>query len=135
MFKKILNTYLGFFLLTLWTVPVFAETLVQHQERVEIPFAFSAHDTVMPAGEYVVTTDPANGTILMESRGHAPIFFSTQPVESLDTPARGKLVFRKDGEKFFLTEVWMRDNNVGRTISYKGIKKAARTPSIIVASR
>lgn len=119
MFKKIVRTLLGLSLLAAAAPSLLAEMNFDHQIRVAVPFAFSAKDTIMPAGEYTITVNPDNGTIMIRGEKQSPVILTTIHKESLDQFGRGRLVFHNDGTTRFLTEVWTRGASDGFAIPYK----------------
>ena len=123
MFRKNLRSLFGFILLVAAPASLLAEMNLDHQLKVTVPFAFSASDKMMPAGEYTISIHPENGTIFIRSEQQNPIILTTIPKESLDRFGRGRLVFQKDGATAVLTEIWARGASTGRMIPYKETKE------------
>jgi hypothetical protein len=80
----------------------------------EIPFAFIAAGRTLPPGHYVVNNlndhlgihDPQNHSVFV-------------PVHSAQRPARdssSKMVFHRYGDTYFLSEVWVGGNSIGRAL-------------------
>jgi hypothetical protein len=132
MLKKIVRTLLGLTLLAGASTSLLAEMNYDQRLRASVPFAFSANDTVLPAGEYIITVHPENGTIWIQGEQQNPIILSSFRKESLDQFGRGKLVFRNDGTTKFLSEIWTRGNSTGWAIPHKEEKtelsRHAKTP-------
>jgi hypothetical protein len=118
MLRKNIRTLLSLILLVAPAMPLLAEWTVDQQMRVAVPFAFSANDKVMPAGEYTVSIHPENGTILMQAKGQSPLIFTTIPKETHNIFDRGRLVFRKSGTSMSLSEIYTRGNVTGRALPY-----------------
>ena len=98
MFRKIIRTLLGVVCSCICNAPLLAESTIDHQMRVNVPFAFSANDKTMPAGKYTISLHPENGTIFIRSEQQNPIILTTIPKESLDRFGRGRLVFQKTAQ-------------------------------------
>lgn len=118
MLKKIVRTLLGLTLLVGASSSLLAEMNYDQRLRATVPFAFSAYNTEMPAGEYTITVHPENGTIWIQGAQRNPIILSSYPKESLEI-GKGKLVFRTEGSTNFLSEIWTRGNTTGWTIPHK----------------
>ncbi len=87
-------------------------TLSAQQDRTEIanvPFAFQANDTHLPAGQYTVTRSVTGGivTIRENSTGHG-IFVKTSPGDEskVNNP---RLTFTCYGDDCVLSTIWMPD--------------------------
>lgn len=118
MFRKIIRTLLGVIVVAS-AMPLLAESTIDHQMRVNVPFAFSANDRTMPAGKYTISLHPENGTILMQTEGQPSLFVSTLPTESTVSPDRGSLVFQRYGSTLFLSEIWTRGSTSGLEVPFK----------------
>ena len=87
------------------------------QLKVTVPFDFTAGDTVLPAGDYdVQSIGPWGGKALSirsvnSSAGTVVLSNSCQSVKTSD---RGRLVFYRYGNQYFLAEVWNGNNHVGQ---------------------
>jgi hypothetical protein len=124
MLKKIIRTLLGSVLLVASAVPLMAEWNLDQHMRVEVPFAFTANGTTMPAGRYTVSVHPDTGRIMLQAKGHTPLTLTTVPKESLNPVDRGKLVFLKSGATISLIEIWPRGNTTGQTVPLKSQEEA-----------
>lgn len=73
--------------------------------RVEIPFAFRAGNTQLPAGEYVVWQNPASSYVaLAATSGNARAALFGNPSEA-QTRDDATLTFHRYGDKYFLAEI------------------------------
>ena len=78
------------------------------QVGVDIPFEFSAGKTTMPAGVYSIKRVSGELVRLRSEDGksavtlHAPVTHS-----SSDPNAIERLVFSKQGEEYFLSQIWL----------------------------
>jgi hypothetical protein len=75
--------------------------------RVDIPFAFSAGGTHLPAGHYYVSHPGDPYLLLIEKDdGRARAMVYVHPSASNGNNLSTKLVFNKYGEQYFLSQVW-----------------------------
>jgi hypothetical protein len=83
-------------------------TQAQYQEeRVQFnaPFAFEYGSQHLPAGRYTVSRESPAITLL---RGKSVnVMAMTQTTSDLEPAGRGKIVFRKYGQRYFLSQVWI----------------------------
>ena|SRR5262245_17122965 len=91
------------------------QTLIR---KVKIPFDFSVSDKTLPAGVYTVTRVNAEKIMLRLSSedGGESINIITNPVQAKEYPKTGKLIFRRYGETYFLSQVWESDEIQGRQL-------------------
>ena len=87
----------------------------QQLMKVDIPFAFSVQDYSLPAGEYLVLTVTPERSICIESMDgkHSAIVHDLPNYTSEPSP-NSRLVFRRYGDEYFLTQVWTVGQNVAR---------------------
>jgi len=116
MTKNIVSTLVGLILLMAVAAPLQADSAINHKMKVVVPFAFSAGEQLMPAGEYTVEVNPENGTVVLHPEGQNPVVLITNAKESMSSADRAKLVFQRYGENYFLAEVWSQDNSTGHTL-------------------
>ena len=123
MTTKIINTLTGLVLLLAVAVPLHAGSILNHEMTVSVPFGFIAGDKSLPAGDYSVQVNPERGSVVLHQAGQSPLILLTNRRESTDTPPRGKLVFKRYGSHFFLSEVWNQDNATGRALTPSAAEK------------
>ena len=80
----------------------------------QIPFAFENGSQHLPAGKYRIdfTSGPLLG--LRGTGANSAGFAMTIPKEASKTPQRGKVVFHRYGNRYFLSEVWIGGESTGR---------------------
>ncbi len=84
---------------------------------VQVPFGFHVGNSVLPAGGYTVYTDgPAQILRLRSDDSKSSVMIQTNRVEKLSAPGKGKLVFNKYGDEYFLSQVWKAGDNSGREL-------------------
>ncbi|HYL15262.1 MAG TPA: hypothetical protein VEV41_19645 [Terriglobales bacterium] len=89
--------------------------------KATIPFAFTAGDITLPAGEYRVTALNDTGTLLVA--GTKSGFVSTHPVETTPASASTRLVFHQYGNHYFLYQIWVQGENLGRELPKTPMEK------------
>src|SRR5262245_17193120 len=91
------------------------QTLIR---KVKIPFDFSVGAKNFPAGVYSVTRVNQEKIIvrLSSEDGGGAINIVTNPVQAKETPKTGKLIFRRYGETYFLSQIWESDEIQGRQL-------------------
>ena len=73
--------------------------------RVDVPFAFMAGGTHLPAGSYTVShVDPY--LILIETRDGKARALVHVAIENPNSSTPSKLVFNKYGDQYFMAQVW-----------------------------
>jgi hypothetical protein len=123
MTTKIINTLTGLVLLLAVAAPLHAGSILNHEMTVSVPFGFIAGDKSLPAGDYSVQVNPERGSVVLHQEGQSPLILLTNQRESTNTPLRGKLVFKRYGANFFLSEVWNQDNATGQALTPSAAEK------------
>ena len=123
MTTKIINTLTGLVLLLAVVAPLHAGSILNHEMTVSVPFGFIAGDKSLPAGDYSVQVNPERGSVVLHQEGQSPLILLTNQRESTNTPRRGKLVFKRYGANFFLSEVWNQDNATGQALTPSAAEK------------
>ena len=123
MTTKIINTLTGLVLLLAVAAPLHAGSILNHEMTVSVPFGFIAGDKSLPAGDYSVQVNPERGSVVLHQEGQSPLILLTNQRESTNTPPRGKLVFKRYGANFFLSEVWNQDNATGQALTQSAAEK------------
>jgi len=83
----------------------------------KVPFGFVAGRTALPAGEYLISNGPAQGSLSLR-RGDDlhTIQVSAGNLEILNASRQTKLVFHRYGSRHFLSQLWIEGTNLGREI-------------------
>jgi len=123
MTTKIISTLTGLVLLLAVAAPLHAGSILNHEMTVSVPFGFIAGDKSLPAGDYSVQVNPERGSVVLHQEGQSPLILLTNQRESTNTPPRGKLVFKRYGANFFLSEVWNQDNATGQALTPSAAEK------------
>ena len=90
----------------------------QEPLSVNIPFAFAAGETTLPAGEYRVQKMDRNSAVLLihcwDARASALVITNAAQAKELQTES--KLVFNRYGNRYFLSQVWTSGSIRGRQL-------------------
>jgi hypothetical protein len=82
-----------------------------NEMRVNVPFAFHNGSQRMPAGVYRVKIESAHLILL---RGDSRSGYVNTNPEIGKPVAKGKLVFQRYGDQYFLREVWAANSETGQ---------------------
>jgi hypothetical protein len=70
--------------------------------RVDVPFAFSVNNQVLPAGSYeIVQNDNTSMLTIRNQSDRKSTIFSVNTAEERRVPAAAKLVFKRYGDQYF----------------------------------
>jgi len=72
--------------------------------------------TALPAGEYHISNGSASGTLSIRDANRHTIQVAAGNLEILDASAQTKLVFHRYGSRYFLAQLWIDGNNLGREV-------------------
>ncbi len=95
-----------------------------------IPFDFSVGNKTLPAGVYTVAPLTTPGVLrIRREDGRAGVLTQTRGVEAGRGQDQTKLVFRRYGDQYFLTQVWTAGDSNGRELGQ------SRTERDLIRSR
>lgn len=72
-----------------------------------IPFEFIVGDKVLPAGDYILRVNDESGLVEICEDGVYCESVVTSPVEAAYAPNTPELAFRKYGNQYFLSQIWL----------------------------
>lgn len=79
-----------------------------------VPFSFKVGNKVLPAGEYKITAE--NQIVrVQKTDGKANAVTLTQRTRGTNNESNAKLQFRRYGDQYYLSQVWLPDS-VGREL-------------------
>lgn len=84
-----------------------------------IPFDFIVGDNHMPAGQYVIKSNPQTMRLILtnkETRQRAVLF--TRNVQELARHGKTELIFRRDGDRHVLHQVWDANESHGHDVEH-----------------
>jgi hypothetical protein len=140
--KKIALLFSIPFLLSIAVAPVAAQ---EFRIKADIPFAFTMNGTVLQPGTYEISAQTVAPDIILfqtaEGR-HGTAALSTPLSPKNETEAtEPKLEFDHNGNRYFLTAVWMGNDDNGYRVNMTraerkaaGEDAAARPESVVVAA-
>ena len=82
--------------------------------QVQVPFAFENGSQHLPAGKYRIELQSEHLMFLRGTAANSAGFAMTIPDERLSPPQKGKVVFHKYRDHYFLSEVWVAGESTGR---------------------
>ena len=89
--------------------------------RVNVPFDFVVANKTLPSGEYLISRkQPTAGDLLLgvtNKDNNVNALSFTVPVQARTPTDKGKLVFHRYGDQYFLSEVWPAGATTGRVVS------------------
>ena len=105
-------------LLVLSSIAATQVARAQEAMVVDIPFAFTAGNATLPAGEYRVQKMDRNPSVLLIHCWDARLatFVVTNPAQAKELQTESKLVFKRYGNRYFLSQVWTAGSISGRQL-------------------
>jgi hypothetical protein len=91
--------------------------------RAGIPFKFVINKQTLPSGQYSITTLAAsNGRTLMirSNDSRVATIVNSNSTQSLNPSKQTKLVFRRYGDRYFLSQVWVAGEALGHQLPKSG---------------
>ena len=84
--------------------------------KVKIPFNFNIGAQRFSAGQYDLKPLLQHTVMLRNQQGRGLTNVTTISVRSMEAPSSSSLIFRRYGEHYFLIQVWVQGDTVGREI-------------------
>ncbi len=94
-----------------------------HNLSADIPFAFHAEGTVMPAGTYQLNERNTSGIFQVYNYQAKVSQFLNAPIPKSSTPRESKLVFAKTGNDYVLTEISIAGATYSHGVSPSAIRR------------
>lgn len=92
--------------------------------RADVPFEFVAGSKTLAAGHYELSTANSAGEVLKIRGTEQSIFLLTMSATKNQIADKGKLVFRRYGNRYFLAEIWTAGHAEGRRLMKSKEEKA-----------
>ncbi len=107
------------------------------QSVAKIPFEFVVGDKSLPAGEYGVRSADGTGQIIRirSTEDNQSALRLTSVITCASAPTRGKLVFHRYANHYFLTEVWSAGETRGRQLTKSKQERAIEREMAAISSR
>ena len=128
--RKLFYTLMMIVAVTLFTNAAHAQTSSQQRVIAQIPFAFTAGKTSLPAGKYIFTVvNPASDRKVLQIRsvdGRASAMILTNTVKGIVTE-NAKLVFERYDERYVFTHAQM----AGEATSFEALWSSSERKQMI----
>jgi hypothetical protein len=105
--KKQLWKTVGFLAALLATSTALGQS-TQADTIADIPFAFTVANHTLPAGRYTVTRVGETSVRISSPHNQGAVVL-THALEGKTPESKGKMVFHRYGDAYFLSEVWVAD--------------------------
>ena len=119
MLRKTLTVFAGVCLLA-------ASTMLSQNRaalRVKVPFQFNLKDAQLPAGEYAIEKWAGGGILLTSKDGAIRKVVLATPSESPTTHSKTRVLFRRYGDDYFLSQVWLGSEQWGFDIPVSKVER------------
>ena len=98
---------------------------------VKVPFEFHVGPSMLPAGTYIVDNDAAPNVVRLKSlESKASVMIQANFVQTMARTEKGKLVFNRYGDDYFLSQIWKAGSNVGSQL-----RKTRRETEVAASAR
>ncbi len=104
-------------LLALTAISVSAQSV---RSKINIPFNFIVDQKTLPAGEYTVEPNRKDSDkvwLIQSSDGHTGVYVMTTPGHASKMQEKVKLVFKKYGAQYFLSQIWTPGGSTGHELT------------------
>jgi len=113
--------------LTLVSAAVSANGQSSRTQITNIPFEFMIGHQTLPAGRYDVTQSSGGDAVRIRSTNSSlSVMRLSNAIVKTNPNSRGKLVFHRYGNSYFLAEVWSAGYATGRALRESSAEKALR---------
>jgi hypothetical protein len=125
---------------------LFAVSICTHAQdhplvKANIPFAFNVRDAALPPGTYNVTALGARDDVMQVQSvdGRKNVIVLAPPINEPARASQSRLVFRRAGGKYFLTQVWLQGSSTHRDVPKGNLeielaKKGEKITNTVLAS-
>lgn len=114
--KVRLLIFLAVVLVLLVVTPAVSQ-LVENTWTADIPFEFIVGNIHMPAGQYVVKSNPHTMRLTITNKEtQEKTFLFTRNIEKLDPNEKTVLMFNRDGDRHVLHQIWGETETHGHDI-------------------
>ena len=114
-----------------------AQTLAD-TARFNVPFDFAFGETKLPAGKYTIRRAmPSSGDTMLsitDRDGHWKAIVLSHATMKLRPNTKATLVFHRYGDRYFLTQIWPANAEIGREFPQSKLEREVRSqqqPAIV----
>jgi len=93
-----------------------------HKTTAAVPFDFMVGNRHMPAGTYDITSGQSTLLVRGEDNGSASFAIAISAYAA-KTQEQAKLVFKRYGERYFLSQVWYPGSDQGRQLQVSKVER------------
>ena len=94
-----------------------------------VPFAFQEGNRAFPAGTYRIDFQQEDMILLRNSKTDSLAYLMTNQAERVKVSQSGSIIFRKYGDQYFLSDLWLPNRNSGRRLPMSKEEKRLRKTS------
>ena len=105
-----------------------------HTVTATVPFPFEVNGQKLPAGPYRLDQMSAHILNVRSTTNHAAVTVITNEEQRFEPTSRGKLVFRKYGHRYFLSQVWAPGSSIGQSCVKSRAEKEVQLAKIETAA-
>ncbi len=103
---------------------------------IQVPVEFSAGQELMPTGKYTIRVNASQSTVLLQNDAdNKAVFVISHSEQAPKLQERGKLLFRRYGARYFLSQVWPAGTIYGRELPQSRIEReiarSAGQPAVV----
>ena len=122
--RKHLSMVAALLMVTLFVISVGLAQAPSIPLKVNVPFPFYTGETLLPAGEYEVRAVTNDVMRIFGAAPHTSVMFRTIGVNQMTQEhANAKLVFKRYGEDYVLSEMWWTAETNGRQLLPSNIER------------
>jgi hypothetical protein len=105
--------------------------------RAEVPWEFVANNLTLPSGQYYIADLATGGGVvkISNSKEAKNVFAMTLPLSRRGNSEKGKLVFHRYGNRYFLAEIWIAGEPEGLKLRKSREEKAIENEMAIISSK
>lgn len=102
----------------------------------DVPFEFVVGNKTLPAAHYNISDMTGSQVVRISARKeNANMFATTIPVSRKASDDKGKLVFHRYGNRYFLAEIWSPGQREGQKLNKSKEEKAIENEMAIISSK
>lgn len=131
------GTMMSLLVVALTLISAAASAAQSRMATADVPFDFVAANKTLPAGHYNISASTAGSEVLKisASQKSATVFAMTIPLSRNKATDKGKLVFRRYGNRYFLAEIWAGGEREGQKLQKSREEKAIENELAIISSK
>lgn len=103
----------------------------------DVPFEFVVGERTLPAARYNISDATLGSEVvkIMARTANANVFATTIPISRKASDDKGKLVFHRYGNRYFLAEIWSPGERRGQKLRKSKEEKSIENEMAIISSK